>query len=58
MRNARDFLRSLLDPKETPKVPSKVREKAYYVLKHFPQEHEMAIAAWALPSLFKKDSKE
>lgn len=33
---ARDFLFSLLDPKQTPRVPSKVRAHARMVLRHYP----------------------
>lgn len=32
----RDFLISLLDPKKTPRVPSKVRKEASRMLRHFP----------------------
>lgn len=35
---ARDFLRSLLDPKQTPRVPRAIRREAYYVLKHYPSD--------------------
>jgi hypothetical protein len=38
---ARDFLRDLLDPSKTPKVPKNVRQRAYSVLKHFPANYEM-----------------
>lgn len=38
---ARDFLRDLLDPKETPKVPRAIRERAYRCLRHFPSEYEL-----------------
>lgn len=41
IRNAREFLRSLLDPKRTPRVPKKVRREAMWVLKHFPNEFDM-----------------
>lgn len=33
---ARKFLRDLLDPKKTPRVPFKVRTRALSLLKHFP----------------------
>ena len=33
---ARAFLESLLDPKQTPKVPKDIRRKAYWVLRHYP----------------------
>lgn len=38
---ARDFLRSLLDPKATPKVPSTIRKEAGRRLRHYPNEYYM-----------------
>lgn len=34
--HTQDFLRSLLDPKKTPRVPKYVRSWAYRCLKHYP----------------------
>lgn len=48
--NARAFLRSLLDPKLTPRVPREVRRQAYNVLKHFPTDFDMSFVV-------KKNSK-
>jgi hypothetical protein len=36
VEGTRQFLRKLMDPKETPKVPSKVRRMAYILIKHYP----------------------
>lgn len=33
---ARDFLRELLDPKKTPRVPTAIRREAYSRLRHYP----------------------
>ena len=41
IKQARDFLRSLLDPKQTPKVPKWIRREAYHKLKHFPSDLDM-----------------
>lgn len=41
MQNARNFLRDLLDPKKTPRVPKEVRRRAYSCLKHFPGEFDL-----------------
>jgi hypothetical protein len=49
---ARDFLRSLLDPKLTPRVPLDVRREARYRLKHYPNDWEMEQIRQALPELF------
>lgn len=38
---ARDFLRDLLDPKKTPRVPKEIRRQAYWALRHYPSEFEM-----------------
>jgi hypothetical protein len=42
IENTRNFLRALLDPKQTPKVPRKVRQRAYWCLRHFPNEFDMS----------------
>jgi hypothetical protein len=52
VHNAREFLRSLLDPKKTPKVPKSIRREAYYVLKHFPSDFDMEYACDGAPSVF------
>lgn len=36
--NTRNFLRSLLDPKQTPKVPKSIRIAAYWCLRHYPSD--------------------
>jgi hypothetical protein len=54
INRARDFLRDLLDPKKTPKVPKKVRQRAYYALKHFPWEMHVDYIAEKLPEVIEK----
>lgn len=39
--NARDFLYRLMDPKQTPKVPKKIRQEARARLKHFPTDFDV-----------------
>ena len=41
VKNTEEFLRSLLDPKKTPRVPSFVRKEAYRCLRHYPGEYYM-----------------
>lgn len=48
----REFLRDLLDPKKTPKVPKEVRQRAASCLRHFPHEYEMDRAKELAPKLF------
>jgi hypothetical protein len=51
---AREFLRSLLDPKLTPKVPKKVRKEAYWVLRHFPADYDVMFMAHRCPEVISK----
>ena len=39
IQSARDFLRGLLDPAKTQRVPSKIREEARRILKHYPEPY-------------------
>ena len=41
VNNAREFLWRLLDPKETPRVPRRIRQMARSVLKHFPRNFDV-----------------
>ena len=52
INRARDFLRDLLDPKKTPRVPRSIRQEARSVLKHFPGEYHMEKAKEIAPELF------
>lgn len=45
VNNTREFLYSLLDPKQTPKVPKHIREASRRLLKHYPSEMDMDIIA-------------
>ena len=36
LQRCKEFIYSLLDPKQTPKVPKEIREKARNVVKHYP----------------------
>lgn len=46
---ARKFLRSLLDPKQTPRIPKKIRKQAYSVLKHFPADYDIEVISNTIP---------
>lgn len=54
IRRAREFLRSLLDPKKTPRVPRAIRREAYWALRHFPADWEINQSAEALPEIWDK----
>jgi len=49
---ARAFLLSLLDPKQTPKVPREIRLRARAVLKHYPRDLDLMQAVDTIPDVF------
>ena len=55
INNAREFLRDLLDPKKTPRVPRSIRTRAYWALRHFPAEYHVEELARKSPKVIKKD---
>lgn len=56
--NTRKFLRDLLDPKATPKVPKQIREAAYRLLKHYPSALYLKLAASGDLDVFDKDEAQ
>lgn len=50
--STQNFLRALIDPKQTPHVPAAVRHSATLLLKHYPHLHEMEKTARACPELW------
>tara|TARA_B100000768_G_scaffold69827_1_gene67101 strand:+ start:1416 stop:1646 length:231 start_codon:yes stop_codon:yes gene_type:complete len=47
-----EFLRDLLDPKKTPRVPSAVRKEASRCLRHYPSEYHVTKAKELSPELW------
>lgn len=45
VRQTREFLFRLCNPKETPRVPSAIRDQARRCIKHYPTEYDMERAA-------------
>ena len=43
--NTEMFLRDLLNPKVTPRVPKAIREQAYRLLRHYPSQYDMGTIA-------------
>ena len=39
------FLLSLIDPKQTPRVPKSIRQEAHRLLRHYPSRFEMEVIA-------------
>ena len=54
VRMAQDFLRDLLDPKVTPRVPKDIRSQAARVLRHYPTAYDLDAAARGAPEVFTK----
>jgi hypothetical protein len=46
-----EFLKSLLDPKQTPRVPRAIRQRAYSLLRHYPGKYYMDVLATKCPSI-------
>lgn len=47
-----EFLKDLLDPKKTPRIPKEVRQRAYSCLKHYPSAYYMERAKEEAPTIF------
>lgn len=62
VRWTEEFLMALIDPKQTPRVPKEIRRRAASLLKHYPSQFHMDMAASAAPDIFGtwdgKDPKE
>lgn len=55
IHNTREFLRSLLDPKKTPKVPKSVRREAYWCLRHFPSDYDIRLSSRKCPAVWESE---
>lgn len=58
VNNVREFLRDLLDPKKTPKVPKWIRKEAYYCLKHYPSSLDIRQAKTRYDDVFEPTKEE
>jgi hypothetical protein len=38
-----DFLKDLLDPTKTPRVPKEIRRRAHSLLRHYPSDYDMEV---------------
>lgn len=53
VKETENFLYDLLDPKKTPNVPKKIRERASRLLRHYPRELDIKLASKKVPDIFK-----
>ena len=58
IRSVREFLRALLDPKKTPRVPRHIRLEAYYRLKHYPSDLDIRRAKTRYNDVFEPLEEE
>lgn len=52
VKRTEEFLKDLMDPKKTPRVPKNIRRQAYYCLRHYPSKYYMDLAATVSPNVF------
>lgn len=55
---AREFLKSLLDSKVTPRIRSEIRNQARRVLRHYPGELEMEMMTKLAPELLSDQTQD
>ena len=48
----RRFLLDLCNPQHTPRIPKLIRQTAHSMLRHYPSDWDMIIAAAAAPNVF------
>ena len=51
---AESFLQELMDPKQTPRVPKAIRQRARSILRHYPSTWDLDRAAQASPEVFQE----
>jgi hypothetical protein len=58
VNNTREFLFSLLDPKQTPRISSAIREQARSLLRHYPTPLDMDSACSESNKIFRINFNE
>jgi len=58
MHNMREFCLALSDPKQTPRVPRAVRQRALRALRHYPWKSDVARLAERSPDILLEESRE
>jgi hypothetical protein len=57
VRRSEQFLKDLCDPSKTPRVPKSVRGQASSILRHYPNQWDMDLAAHCTPTVFESPHK-
>jgi hypothetical protein len=56
LKCGKQFLYDLINPKSTPRVPKEVRQRALWVLRHYPDDYHIDLISKRLPEWFNEDS--
>jgi len=51
LKRTEEFLKDLMDPKKTPRVPKDIRKQAYYCLRHYPGSYYLDRMATKCPEI-------
>ena len=51
IKRTEQFLKDLMDPKATPRVPKHIRREAYYCLRHYPGGYNLDLLATKCPDV-------
>mgnify|MGYP001121025409 CR=1 FL=1 len=51
VKRTEEFLKDLMDPKKTPRVPKNIRRQAYYCLRHYPAGFNLDLLATKCPEI-------
>jgi len=51
IKRTENFLKDLMDPKATPRVPKEIRKQAYYCLRHYPGNYYLDMLATRSPDI-------
>ena len=51
IKRTENFLKDLMDPKKTPRVPREIRKQAYYCLRHYPGNYDLDVLATKCPTV-------
>ena len=55
VQNTRRFLQDLMDPKKTPKIPRIIRQQAYAMLRHYPNDYDLERLSEKSPDVIIKE---
>jgi hypothetical protein len=56
--NTEQFLLELGNPRATPGVPRRIRERARSLLRHYPTNYQMSCAAEQAPGIFREEMED